>query len=284
MEQIEGAEAAQKSPVTTWLVKCTHAQKEVLQKNAADSGKAVAQFLVDSVQRSLLKDALSESDEETRKEFSEVDDLIERLNHLIYAKMYVLIEKQKKADELKVSLAQREEECASDYEKLQEALKKEFAEKQVKIMDKMIEEIEYEKKIYQSKLQKKESELIIALKNAETLEEKLEKIEREKEILQKQYTESMRSYEISDERLMECRLKIKEQEEKLRGFEATKEKNSSLEKELTILQMQLESFKNESALKMESLLKEETMKREYLEKDLRREHEIKLMKLNKEAH
>lgn len=269
MEQIEGAEVAQKSPVTTWLVKCTHAQKEVLQKNAADSGKAVAQFLVDSVQRSLLKDALSDSDLETRKEFSEVDDLIERLNHLIYAKMYVLIEKQKKAEELKASLTQKENDCSQDYEKLQSDLKKQYEEKERSLTDKVVQEIQEAKNACQDKLQEQESELMTALEKIEALEERLKKTEREKEGLQKQYTESMRSYEISDERLMECRLKIKELEDKLRGFDATKEKNYALEKELTILQV-----------KFDGLVKEETLKREYLEKDLRREFEVKMMQSN----
>jgi hypothetical protein len=90
----------------------------------------------------------------------------------------------------------------------------------------------------------------------------------------------MRSYEISDERLIECRIKIKELEEKLRGFEATKDQNSKLEKELAILQMQFESLKKEETLRYESLIKEEAMKREYLEKDLRREFEVKLMQMN----
>ena len=106
--------------------------------------------------------------------------------------------------------------------------------------------------------------MLLSIEKIENLEQKIKNIERDKETVQKQYTESMRSYEIADERLMELRLKLKDSDEKLKNLDATKEKNSALEKELTILQV-----------RFEGLIKEEAMKRDYLEKDLRREFELK---------
>ncbi len=256
---------------TAWLVKCSHEQKEILQKKAAESGKSVAQFLVDSVQMSAMKEVLSGANKETQKEFSEIDNLIERLNHLIYAKVYTLVEKEKITEDLKTTLVQKENECQKDYQELKNNLIKEMDEKRAHLKTEAETVFVEERQKFSAELLKKEQDLKNAIEKIEQLEIKCSNFEREKNTLQKQYTESMRSYEIADERLMEFRLKIKELEEKLKNLEATKEKNNSLEKEVTILQ-----------LKLDSLAKEEILKREYLEKDLRREFEIKIMKLKQE--
>lgn len=85
------------------------------------------------------------------------------------------------------------------------------------------------------------------------MESELENEKRTRTTVQKQHQESMRLYEIADERLMEFREKIKDLEEKLRGYEIVKEKNNSLEKEILVLQV-----------KYDSLAREENIKREYL--------------------
>ena len=100
MEQSEDSfekTESKKSP-TAWLVKCSQTQKEILQKKAAESGKSVAQFLVDSVQLSSMKESFEGANSQTPKEFGEIDNLLERLNHLIYAKVYMLMEKEKLQD------------------------------------------------------------------------------------------------------------------------------------------------------------------------------------------
>lgn len=265
-ENFEKGESKKNS--TAWLVKCSQEQKEILQKKAAESGKNVAQFLVDSVQTSAIKEALSVANKETKKEFSEIDNLIERLNNLIYAKVYTLIEKEQTAEELKTSLARKENDCQKDYQDLKSQLTKEFDEKKSQLKHELDLILSEEKKKYQEEISKKELESIGFQEKIEQLDAKIEALEREKNTLQKQYTESMRSYEIADERLMEFRLKIKDLEEKLKNFDSTREKNNSLEKEVTVLQV-----------KLESLVKEEALKREYFEKDLKREFEMKISQL-----
>lgn len=258
-----------KSP-TAWLVKCSQEQKEILQKKAAESGKTVAQFLVDAVQTSSIKEALSCANKETQREFAEIDGLLERLNHLIYAKVYTLIEKEKVAEDLKISLTLKENECEKDYEILKEKLVREFDEKNEKIKNECELILKEERKKQAEELNKKENELILSMEKIEQLEEKIKRLERDKDVLQKQYSESMRSYEIADDRLMECKVKIKDLEEKVRDYESIKGKNIALEKEVTVLQ-----------IKLESLAKEEALKREYLEKDLHKEFKIKLMNMEK---
>ena len=262
-EEVFEKTESKKSP-TAWLVKCSQEQKEILQKKAAESGKSVAQFLVESVQMSAMKEVLTDANKQTKKEFSEIDNLIERLNHLIYAKVYTLIEKEKMAEDLKTSLTRKEDECEKDYQELKENLTKEYAEKKDILKNEVDRVLNEERQKYTSEMKQKENELITSSEKIELLEQKIKNLERDKDVLQKQNTESMRSYEIADERLMELRFKIKDLEEKLKNFESTKEKNTALEKENTILQV-----------KFDGLVKEETLKREYLEKDLRREFEMK---------
>lgn len=271
-EEVFEKTESKKNP-TAWLVKCSHEQKEILQKKAAESGKSVAQFLLNSVQMSAMKEVLNDANKETQKEFLEIDNLIERLNHLIYAKVYTLIEKEKMAEDLKTSLTRKENECQKDYQELKNNLTKEMDERREQLKNEAEFTLVEERQKFNAELSKKEQELMLSIEKVEQLEIKCSNFERDKNTLQKQYTESMRSYEIADERLMEFRLKIKELEEKLKHFEATREKNNSLEKEVTVLQV-----------KLESLVKEETLKREYLEKDLRREFDMKMMQLNQGGH
>ena len=271
-EEVFEKTESKKNP-TAWLVKCSHEQKEILQKKAAESGKSVAQFLVESVQISAMKEVSTCANKETQKEFSEIDNLIERLNHLIYAKVYTLIEKEKMADDLKTSLTRKENEYQKDYQELKNNLTKEMDERRVHLKNEAELTLVEERQKFNAELSKKEQELMLSIEKVKQLEIKCSNFERDKNTLQKQYTESMRSYEIADERLMEFRLKVKELEEKLKHFEATREKNNSLEKEVTVLQV-----------KLESLVKEETLKREYLEKDLRREFDMKMMQLNQGGH
>lgn len=271
-EDLNEKTESKKSP-TAWLVKCSQEQKELLQKRAAESGKSVAQFLVDAVQTSSIKEALTGANNETQKEFSEIDGLLERLNHLIYAKVYTLIEKEKNADELKVSLTRKENECEKDYQDLKDKLEKEYSEKK-DILKNEVEQILIEERQKNNVIfVQKEQECLSLQEKNEQLEAKVKKLERDNEIAQKQITESKHSYEIADERLMELRSKIKDQEEKLRTFNSTIEKNNLLERELTILQVKFDGLKNEEAIK-----------REYLEKDLRREFDMKLIHLNQGGH
>jgi len=263
-EEVFEKNESKKSP-TAWLVKCSQEQKEILQKKAAESGKSVAQFLVESVQTSAMKEVLTGATKETQKEFSEIDNLIERLNQLIYAKVYTLIEKEKMTEDLKTSLTRKEDECEKDYQELKDTLTKEYTEKK-DILKKEVDQVLIdERQKYGEDIAKKEQELLSLREKNEQLEGKIKKLERENEIAQKQITESKHSYEIADERLMELRSKANDLEEKLRKFNATIEKNNLLEKELIILQV-----------KFEGLVKEEALKRDYLEKDLKREFEMKL--------
>lgn len=274
LEEQEGSEVFEKNEnkklQTAWLVKCSYEQKEILQKKAATSGKNVAQFLVESVQNAEIKENILSGSKENQKEFMEIDNLLERLHRLIYAKIYTLIEKENAAEALKINLIEKNNDCQKDYEELKNCLIQEYSLKNETLGEEFKTKFELEKQNLTQEIAAKDQEIILKSERIEELESFIEKLKREKDILQKQYKESMRSYEIADDRILELNGKVKKLEGNLLDFENTKRQYSQLEKDFIKLQAQYDA-----------LIQTETLKREYLEKDLRREFEIALKESKK---
>ena len=183
-----------------------------------------------------------------------------RLQAMVRSQLVIAIEKQKQCHEEKLQLEQEKAKYQEFYDETFSKIKSDFdleKEEQEKIFQENIKQL---KNNFDSELNNREKLFYDLKEKYEKLELEVQKLDKEKSLIQKQYQESMRSYEIADERLVECRAKIKDLEEKLRNFEIIKEKNISLEKELFILQV-----------KFESLIKEEALKREFLEKELKRD-------------
>ena len=194
------------------------------------------------------------------KDVSEANQLLSRLSLLVHGQLALNKEKELALTETQTEFEKKHALLVEELQHQKDVMNEEFDSWKQQITTQHEIALQQQNELYQK--EKKETEnQILSLK--EQLEEKdavLKKELREKDIFQKQTTESLRLYEIADERLMELRMKTKELEEQLRDFHSTKEKNVALEKEVTVLQV-----------KFDGLVKEEQLKRDYLEKDLRRE-------------
>ncbi len=263
-------EIEEKVSNTPWQIRCSPEQKRFFQKFVEATGLNAQEAIARAFEAFKIQ---SSDDSQSKKVLFEFDSMIERLQSMMRSQIIVALEKQKQCDEEKTQLESEKSKYQSFYDETLSKIKTDFETEKTSLKMELEEKFKTSQIQFEIQLKNKELEFVKFNEKYEKLDADFQRLDREKSTLQKQYTESMRSYEISDERLMECRLKIKELEEKLRNFEATKEKNSALEKENTILQ-----------LKLDSLAKEEALKREYLEKDLRREFEMKLMQLNQVGH
>ncbi len=249
---------------TPWQIRCSPEQKRSFQKFVEATGLNAQEAIARAFEAFKIQ---SSEDSQSKKVLFEFDSMIERLQSMMRSQIIAALEKQKQCDEEKVQLENEKSKYHSFYDENLSKIKTDFETEKNNLKIEFEEKLKKSQEQFEIQIKNKELESVKLNEKYEKLDTDFQKFEREKSTLQKQYTESMRSYEISDERLMECRLKIKELEEKLRNFEATKEKNTALEKENTILQ-----------LKLDSLVKEEALKREYLEKDLRREFEMERLK------
>ncbi len=125
MEMIEINQESQKKIYTSWLVKCTQEQKENLQRECANSGKTVPEYLLDSIQGARLKEAFREQ-EETQKEFVEMDKLIERLQQLMFAKMTIVLEKERNAKETETFFQKKSMELEEATQQIKSSLEEEY--------------------------------------------------------------------------------------------------------------------------------------------------------------
>lgn len=267
MEFIEENTENQRKVYTSWLVKCTQEQKEILQKECAGSGKTVPEFLLNSIQGARLKEAFYEQ-EETQKEFVEMDKLIERLQQLMFAKMSIVLEKERKAKESETFFQEKSRELEEATQQLKTSLEEEFSLKEQKLQDSLEQHLMQETQKFHETLGQKETQLQESLTQHTKDKETVKKQEDRLASLETQLSQSHKNYQILENRLMEILAKQKDLEEKALAFDKEKSKNELLEKELLKLQ-----------LRYDSLEREEALKREFLEKDLRREFEIMKLKL-----
>jgi uncharacterized protein (DUF1778 family) len=247
---------------TTFLVRCSQEQKEILQKSAAESGKNAAQFFVDTVMESKSNTAFYKASESQKKEFAQIDTLIERLSSILRAKMITMIEQENQLSEQQKSMAEREHHLGKDYEEFKDDLEKEYILKEQALRTQHEDLLKQMHEKYGQELQEKEALLLKAKEKIEDLEGACEMLTREKNTLQTRNADLQRSQGLADDRLIELHTKNKELEEKARILEPLKDKNHLLERNL---------------IHAESALREETFKREFFEKELytRRNAEVK---------
>ncbi len=254
-----------------WQIRCSPEQKRSFQKFVEGTGMNASDAIMQAFEAFKIQN--EEENSESKKVLLEADSLIMRLQTMLRSQLLTAIEKQKQCSEEKNSLEEEKTKYYNYYADIMSKLEKEFEEKKGILEKNFEEKLKNFQDQFEVQVKNKELECMNLNEKYEKLESDFQRLERDKNTLQKQYTESMRLYEISDERLMECRQIISELQEKLKNFDATKERNNVLERELTIQQV-----------KFDSLIKEEALKREYLEKDLRREFDMKFMQLNQSGH
>ena len=265
MEMLESNQESQKKTYTSWLVKCTQEQKENLQKECANSGKTVPEYLLESIQGARLKEAFR-AQEETQKEFVEIDKLIERLQQLMFAKMSIVLEKERKSQESETFFQKKSMELEEAAQQLKCTLEEEFSSKEEQMRDAFETSLEKERQKFHETLGLKDTMLQESLNQNSEYRENIHKQKEEIQSLGTQLNQSVKNYNILENRLLEVLAKQKELEQKALAFENEKATNQLLENDLLKLQ-----------LRYDSLEREEALKREYLEKDIRREFEMKLL-------
>jgi hypothetical protein len=256
---------------TPWQIRCTAEQKRFFQKFVESTGLNASEAVLKAFESFQIQS--EDENNESKKILLEADILVSRLQTMIRSQLVTALEKQKQCDEERNLLEKEKDKYQFFYDETLNKVKFEFEEERTSLINKLQEESNNIKSRYELKEKESEKEFITLKEHCEILESKLQLIEREKASIQKQYSESLRLYELTDENLLEQKIKVKNLESKLNDYNNLKNKVFDLDKENSALKM-----------KMDYLLKEETLKREALEKDLKRDFEIECMKLKQDFH
>ena len=240
-----------------WQVRCSAEQKRHFQNAVSESGLNASEFLERAVQAMRVSE--SENDE-IKSVYAEADGLLSRLQALIRAQIGIALEKQQQFEEKQKNALLREEEASGYYDELKTKLEAEHETRKLELEASAKQEVETFSKQSTAELEKKNRENIFLQERLEKLDLELSQLQQDKSAIQRQYTDSMRLYEIADDRLMEAKKTIMMQEDKLKNYESLKDRCIFLEKEVAVLQV-----------KNDSVIREEALKREYLEKELRLE-------------
>lgn len=251
-----------------WQIRCSPEQKQFFQQFVAQSGMSAQEIITRSFEAFRIQIA---EDSPSKKVLLEFDSLIGRLQTMMRSQILAALELQRQCDEDQKSLQEEKQKYHEYYEDVLTKLEAEFELKKQIIESEAQKESHNLKEDYENKLLENEKEFILLREGLEKFESENQSLKREKEILSRQSSDALRNYEIADGRIFELNLKVKNLEEKISRYEKVEQQNFQLEKDLMKLQVQYDG-----------LVQAEELKREYLEKDLRREFEVKLREISKE--
>jgi len=263
-----GAETSN-SKTTSYIVRCTPAQKETLQSLAFASGHNVADFLVLAAKQASPK---TKEETELEKDLSEMDELIERLTGMLKAKVLVAHEVTKRSQEEKNSLNKErmkteeelvflKEESANEIEERKQELELQFKQKELE-WEKALKDVDV---AWQSKW--------VALKElSEKLESDLLQKTQEIKVREKQHSDSVRLHETIEQRNFDLKARNDELQKKLSQLERYKETTEhhlqQLEKQTVEYKHQLELQKTKHEEELKHLEREFDLKAKVLELEI----------------
>ena len=265
MDDIQTEEA--KPKITSWLVRCTAEQKEQLQRVCSEFDKPTATLLIDSLQAMNSQSLLANSSDETQKDFAEMNKLIARLTQMVSAKMCVIVEKEKMADEQKTLLAAKEAELENQFETLKNELMSEVQIEKELLSKSFHSQLEAEKSKFSLEISIKDTIISEATFREEEYNERIRFLEEKVDNLNHQLNQSYRNYDLLDEKCLDLGMKLKAYETSM----------VELEKLKLAFSQKCNEF-SELELKYRGLAKEEELKRQYLEKELRMQFEFEMNK------
>lgn len=231
-----------------WQVRCSNKDLKFFKEVTSKFNMTAPQVVKLAFENLLLN---QDKESESNKVLTEVDAIMTRLHNTI--RSHVLLNFEKEEQLKKQSLDLESEQVAFENEKksMESKLKLEFDEKVKKI------ELEYNEKLeiqiieFDEKISLKDGEILDLREKYEELESKYNLIEKEYITLQQQHKNNLRLIEISDDRFMETKMKVKELESKLQNQDILSEKVRTLEIENAVLKTKYDNM-NQQLLNLES--------------------------------
>ena len=231
-----------------WQVRCSNKDLKFFKEVTSKFNMTAPQVVKLAFENLLLN---QDKESESNKILTEVDSIMTRLHNTI--RSYVLLNFEKEEQLKKQSLELESEQIALENEKksMEGNLKLVFDEKVKKIELGYNEKLEIQMSEFDEKISLKDGEILELREKYEELESKYSLIEKEYITLQQQHKNNLRLVEISDDRLLELKIKVKELENKTQKHDLLVEKLRVLEIENAVLKTKNESL-NEQVLKFES--------------------------------
>ena len=231
-----------------WQVRCSNKDLKFFKEVTSKFNMTAPQVVKLAFENLLLS---HDKESESNKVLTEVDTLITRLHNTI--RSHVLLNFEKEEQLKKQSLELESEQIALENEKksMEGNLKLGFDEKVKKIELEYNEKLEIQISEFDEKISLKDGEILELREKYEELESKYNLIEKDYITLQHQHKNNLRLIEISDDRLMETKMKVKELESKLQNQDILSEKVRALEIEIAVLKT-INDNMNQQILKLES--------------------------------
>ncbi|BBH54745.1 hypothetical protein [Fluviispira sanaruensis] len=239
---------------STYQFRCQPEEKKFLQEEILKSGLPPAKFIKTAVEAFAIQGECEGS--EAKKALLEVDSLTSRLNGLIRAQLVQAIELQvqskKDIEAHKVERIELEEHKKS----IEEKLTGEFEQKAKVMEEEFYQSLAEKEGNWKTEFARKEKEMISLLEKVEALEVKCRGLERDYSAVKQQHTDSLRMFEVTDDRLMETKKKLMELEGKFKLHEETLKENQELKLRYAVQEAQMDALRKEHSLKLEHLEKE----------------------------
>jgi uncharacterized protein (DUF1778 family) len=254
---------------TTWPVRCSQAQKELLQSLAYASGQNVADFLVTAA-----KQASPQTKAETalEKDLVEVDGLIERLTRVMKAKVMVAHEVQKQAEESTKELEAHRAQIETELQEKRNAVESELLGMRQALEDDFHKKEHEWEKALEDVNQAWEKKWLAVKEIQERLESELQQKNQEAQVREKQYADSVRLHESIEQRSFDLKAQNDEIKKKLveleKYKEATEQSLPFFEKQVAELKYQAEIQKVRHEEELKHLEKEYELKCKLIEHEI----------------
>ncbi|APJ05253.1 hypothetical protein [Silvanigrella aquatica] len=246
---MQEAEKEVQEGIGNWQVRCSNKDLRFFKEVTSKFNMTAPQVVKLAFENLLLN---QDKESESNKVLTEVDTIMTRLHNTIRSQILLNFEKEEQLK--KQALEMETEQIALENERnlLESNLKSEYEEKMKKVEFEFHEKLGIQVGEFEERVSLKDGELLSLRELYEEFEAKYGRLEKEHSTLQQQYKNNLRLIEITDDRLLETKIKVKELEDKLQKQDVLFEKVRSLEIENAVLKTKNETL-NQQLLKFEDI-------------------------------
>ena len=246
MQEIE--KEIQDQGIGNWQVRCSNKDLRFFKEVTSKFNMTAPQVVKLAFENLLLN---QDKESESNKILTEVDALMTRLHNTIRSHVLLNFEKEEQLKKQSIDLESEQIALENEKKSFEGNLRFESEEKIEQIEFDFNEKLGIQMQEFEENISLKEGELLSLREKYEEMEAKYTRLEKEYSTLQQQNKNNLRLVEISDDRLLETKMKVKDLEDKLQKQDALFERVRSLEIENAVLKSKNDGL-SQQMLKYES--------------------------------
>ncbi|RDB37357.1 MAG: hypothetical protein DCC88_00080 [Spirobacillus cienkowskii] len=226
-------------------------EKNYIQESILKSGISPGIFIKNAVDSLLLQQ--QDGNSKAKKVIAKIDDLTQRLNHMLRSEALAALELEKQAQEKLQDIEKLKEELEQEKLGLEEKLKREFEQKVSQLQEISLQKELQKQQSFSEKIAECENEKLDLKEQLEEIQAKYNKVFQELTVFKKQLEDKIKLLIKHEEQEFDLKKKVIDLEEKVKKHDIDTLRIQKLEIENAVLQERIEALKNEDKLKQQMI-------------------------------